>query len=1452
MLLEQYRGAMHNKLEETGVPLGEFPFPVPEGPHESRYLTWLRNHSNYMGVRGLLDYVRSVAVLLRGIVVNSLVILPFLLLIAIWLAYTHHWMRENPFLITKVALVATAAWIVLFVTLGPVFKIKQYRRSVAYGSESSIGMRDIYERSFSLLLITILAIAVFEALPSVVEWLRDLRLEGKLGWQGGVAAVGTIMAVLSRANTLLSGLAGMKKKLAMALIGVLGILAPLLVVLFVADFLLYGPIPASALILFSPVVLLVILFVVTNIGAFFVFYRRLMWWLPKVFTFKDYLKLQMRLIVAYAVLLIAIGLSLELIAPNPPSEYIQLEQFETLAKSLENVSKKDLDPGITVLVDDFVSMNDQYQKLKEELEYQDRNGFGSGELRHKIEATLKKFVGKFQENSLDNTDLDNYEELNRISKYFATETKFARLGDKLSSQSEGSLIPLRREISRLAVGQLFDIIKKRIGNDDDNGKVTKLLVNQLLTEKLLQCELLAFECSFDNVAEQVNEALRNSSASEIAVLISPKKLANAVKSKYEGVSRLPDSVDPGNRDEIARLLPKDELISLVALARTPAQWKSLAQDAQSDLGELIKLRNNIATAYADLFEQLKNARPPASEDVLNEYSYAENESLDKIVDSPGRQILNDAYGYLFDPDALRYPDGAVQVDGARELARFAAAAFFDSTFDGPGHQAVTQLIFGNLGLLQKEYLATETTEMFNLGFPPKALFVFLLAVSIFFVCWASVDVNLTSIHGLYRDRLASAFLVGVDTKGDVDIEEDIDLHETSCYEAGSTAPYHLINVALNLQGSKDIGLRDRKSDFFIFSKRFIGGPRTGYCRSETMEQVFPQMDLATAMAVSAAAAAPNMGRETSPLLVAFLTLLNVRLGFWMPNPGRLEECLKKSFWQRWQYAVVKRWQTGSWRPEPLGFRFEEVFRAELLEIQKRWDQAYAGETQCRGLFCDEKTHAPILAPTIKHGLVGLAFSGGGIRSAAINLGITQTLHKFGVFKHVDYMSTVSGGGYLGSSLSTLMRSRQRLVSEVDGLATVNDISEIAGNVTIKRDGPPEGTIEVVITPKQSGEKPRVHRFSKDTELAVAEGDEVKIGQLLLKHRQVVVKPKRPSEKVRTYRYSPDAYLNVRDGEKVNSETRLLKPLATATQSAIAGTVQHIEINSTDGGQIVTVKAGRQHGMMMRLTNAARRMLGASAKEQANEADGVARDHRFTRFDTLVVKEGDYVQAGQQLVKRHNSLGDRHKWRVRTLALMREILSRLDERHRWVNLSDGGHIENLATFELLRRRCKYIIIGDGEADPKLQFGGLATLMRCAYIDLGIRIEINLDELRLRKVNDEEDEPAVSGTHYAVGTITYPKKDSEEHHEIGYLLYLKSSFTGHEYEGIREYRHRNPDFPHQSTSDQFFDEGQFEAYRALGQRIAKSALTYADGKPCGPSLKNFEDLIMNKLPKGSVAI
>lgn len=267
------------------------------------------------------------------------------------------------------------------------------------------------------------------------------------------------------------------------------------------------------------------------------------------------------------------------------------------------------------------------------------------------------------------------------------------------------------------------------------------------------------------------------------------------------------------------------------------------------------------------------------------------------------------------------------------------------------------------------------------------------------------------------------------------------------------------------------------------------------------------------------------------------------------------------------------------------------------------------------------------------------------------------------------------------------------------------------------------------------------------------------------------------------------------------------------------------------GKIIEVSAPEHGERVVRLRG---RLAGACPNSEE-----VEREYRYANFARLDarVAEGAEVKAGQRLLRRVGapegtrsvSLWDRFRWRVRPSALLREMVSKLNETHNWINLSDGGHIENLAGIELLRRRCRIVIIGDGEADPNLHFNGLATLIRFARLDLGIEIEIDTQKIHL-KSHHPDDKYRESEEHFAVGRIRYPKTATTGA-ERGYLLYLKSSFTGDEDEVIREYRHRNPSFPHESTADQFFDEGQFEAYRALGQHIAEGALKELGARPGG---------------------
>ena len=83
--------------------------------------------------------------------------------------------------------------------------------------------------------------------------------------------------------------------------------------------------------------------------------------------------------------------------------------------------------------------------------------------------------------------------------------------------------------------------------------------------------------------------------------------------------------------------------------------------------------------------------------------------------------------------------------------------------------------------------------------------------------------------------------------------------------------------------------------------------------------------------------------------------------------------------------------------------------------------------------------------------------------------------------------------------------------------------------------------------------------------------------------------------------------------------------------------------------------------------------------------------------------------------------------------------------------------------------------------------------------------------------------------AVGTVHY--EQAHEGETPGTIIYLKPALTGDEPTDVRHYAAEHPEFPHQSTADQAFDEAQFESYRRLGFHIARKvlgAVRVRDGK------------------------
>jgi hypothetical protein len=170
--------------------------------------------------------------------------------------------------------------------------------------------------------------------------------------------------------------------------------------------------------------------------------------------------------------------------------------------------------------------------------------------------------------------------------------------------------------------------------------------------------------------------------------------------------------------------------------------------------------------------------------------------------------------------------------------------------------------------------------------------------------------------------------------------------------------------------------------------------------------------------------------------------------------------------------------------------------------------------------------------------------------------------------------------------------------------------------------------------------------------------------------------------------------------------------------------------------------------------------------------------------------------------------------VAAWRLVRELLGLTTSTSRYVYLSDGGHFENLGLYELVRRRCRFVVACDAGQDQNLTFEDLGNAIRKCYADLGVPIELNVAPLRPRG------EEQRSEWHCAVGAIRYDLRDPDA--VPGVLLYLKPSLIGDEPADVLHYASTDPTFPHQTTNDQWFDESQFESYRKLGYHIGKCVL------------------------------
>lgn len=167
----------------------------------------------------------------------------------------------------------------------------------------------------------------------------------------------------------------------------------------------------------------------------------------------------------------------------------------------------------------------------------------------------------------------------------------------------------------------------------------------------------------------------------------------------------------------------------------------------------------------------------------------------------------------------------------------------------------------------------------------------LFGAALFGVTTLWIDYNRVSPHYFYRDRLSEAYLRTVsprtgglfrdDARTRLDAHGVVEANATGVWPA--VAPYHLIQCAVNLPGSRDLARRNRKSDHFTFSRLYCGSRSTGFVPTSAFDRGY--VNVGKAMTLSGAAASSSMGFQTSFTQAFAMTLFNLRLGCWLPNPA---------------------------------------------------------------------------------------------------------------------------------------------------------------------------------------------------------------------------------------------------------------------------------------------------------------------------------------------------------------------------------------------------------------------------------------------------------------------------------------------------------------------------------------------------------------------------------------
>ena len=530
--------------------------------------------------------------------------------------------------------------------------------------------------------------------------------------------------------------------------------------------------------------------------------------------------------------------------------------------------------------------------------------------------------------------------------------------------------------------------------------------------------------------------------------------------------------------------------------------------------------------------------------------------------------------------------------------------------------------------------------------------------------------------------------------------------------------------------------------------------------------------------------------------------------------------------------------------------------------------------------------------------LGIALSGGGIRSATVNLGIMEELNKIGLLEKADYLSSVSGGGYLASYIHHSLNGDQKVSYEQ--LFDDDAIRHLRSYGSYLMVWPRKGIGEwiswlvlllvaafAIVLNLLWLALPVLYWYLVKNGFIQPEftwGQNLLVMVLLGGLAALFLSPNFTSPhwfyKARLSR----AFLWRNKRIKIKDLTSSFAPFP------LINTAVHVNYDDYDQDESITYRGQIDTNYFV--------FSPLYCGSQVTRY--VSTENIYYRKLTLATAMSTSAAAVNTFMGNMNLPG-LYRMVLVLLNLRTGILAPNPQLQSWwptfwpwytflelmgnptttsyrIQLSDGGHIENLAVYELIRRKVRTIIAIDAGEDPNFEFFDLRNLVIRARNELGAVIEFP-EGAAPQDIIRPDPATGLSKSHFAVAKITglkgaYSEKlknlplnsQGKAPRYEGYLVYIKSTILSDpvyrlrnlknrarrlekekralalqktefrhkaiELEGAKKdlnrymYRTYTPDFPHQSTSDQFFDEVQWDAYRDLGKNIGARLIADLD--------------------------